>query len=109
MLETILMVLWSGFAIIGIAALMGVFTTNQGDGQAMGNIGVIPLRDGSDSARIIVYDALHSCCKVILLDCGMDPKTLEQYEKIIREYDDLVMCTPEELGDLVRSCVGLQK
>ena len=108
MLEIVLYIIWSGLAVIGIAALLGLFEKGYEEQSQENKIAIVPLCKVRDNTQMIVYDAANCSCKVIILDCGMDGETKDICQEMIEKDERIILCKPEDLQNAIMNAVGLQ-
>ncbi len=108
MLEIVLYIIWSGLAVIGIAALLGLFERGYEEQPEQNKIAIVPLCRVKDNTQMIVYDAANCSCKVIILDCGMDGETKDLCREMIQKEESIIISNPEKLQSAIMDAVGLQ-
>ena len=109
MLEIVFYIIWSGLAIVGVAALLGLIGRGFHGDAYKKNISIIPLCEASEKVQMIVYDAVNCSCRVIILDCGMDSEAMDICSAMSSHDNRIIVCKPDELEQAIMSSVGLQK
>jgi len=116
MLEILVWLVFSGFAFIGVAAVVRSIEDRILSSRTKRNITcVYPIKGHADDAEEIIqayHNRVHwdhpSCGSLlIVLDMGLDEDTLALCRKLCEQYGEMMLCSPEELDAVLQSKVNV--